>query len=81
MKEYPFEMWLRMREFIEFEGTNEILRAFIALSGMQGPGEELSGLAEAITSSQRTGSRIRFCDKAHQTQCDGRVHQQRPPSP
>ena len=31
-----------------FEGTNEILRAFIALSGMQGPGQELSGLAEAI---------------------------------
>jgi acyl-CoA dehydrogenase family member 9 len=31
-----------------FEGTNEILRVFIALSGMQGPGEDLSGVAKAI---------------------------------
>jgi acyl-CoA dehydrogenase family protein 9 len=31
-----------------FEGTNEILRAFIALSGMQGPGRELADVARAM---------------------------------
>ena len=43
----PYERVLRdIRIFPIFEGANDVLRAFVALSGMKALGEELSGLGE-----------------------------------
>jgi acyl-CoA dehydrogenase family protein 9 len=46
------EPWERMvrdaRAMLVFEGTNEILRCFIALSGMQGPGLQLEDVNRAM---------------------------------
>ena len=49
MKEYPYERLLRdARISLIFEGTNDVLRCFIALSGMQGPGDRLAQLSDFI---------------------------------
>ncbi len=49
MKEYPYEKILRdSRIFTIWEGTNEILRLFIGLSGLQAPGERLKVVADVF---------------------------------
>jgi acyl-CoA dehydrogenase family protein 9 len=48
-KEYPYEQAVRdARIMLIFEGTNEILRALIALSGLQQPGEQMKELGRAF---------------------------------
>ena len=48
-KEYPYEQAVRdARINLIFEGTNEILRALVALSGLQQPGERLRELGRAF---------------------------------
>jgi acyl-CoA dehydrogenase family protein 9 len=47
MKEYPYERIMRdCRINLIFEGTNEILRIFTALSGIKGPSDDLKDLGK-----------------------------------
>ncbi|HKB06706.1 MAG TPA: acyl-CoA dehydrogenase family protein [Candidatus Polarisedimenticolia bacterium] len=50
IKEYPYERYLRdCRINMIFEGTNEILRAFVTLAGVQRLGEELKRVGRALS--------------------------------
>ncbi|MBA3891139.1 MAG: acyl-CoA dehydrogenase, partial [Gemmatimonadaceae bacterium] len=54
-KEYPYEQSVRdSRINLIFEGTNEILRALIALSGLQQPGEHLKAIGKAFKAPLRS---------------------------
>lgn len=49
MADHPWERFLRdARAHLVFEGTNETLRCFVALAGMQGPGRELADVVRAM---------------------------------
>ena len=53
MKEYPYERIMRdARINLIFEGTNEILRVFIALSGIKEPAERLKELGKVADASK-----------------------------
>ena len=56
MRDKPYEKILRdLRVFPIFEGSNDVLRSFIALSGLKPLGEELKGL-DALDISSPLGS-------------------------
>ncbi|XP_070557398.1 complex I assembly factor ACAD9, mitochondrial-like [Ptychodera flava] len=87
MKDYPYERYLRdCRILLIFEGTNEILRLYIALTGMQYAGKHLKELVDKLrnpgqniglvlrTLGKKAFHGLRMKRKLHLFHEDGGVH-------
>lgn len=60
MKEYPYELLMRdARIHLIFEGTNEILRCLLSLSGIKGPSEDLKDLGKISDVSKALNTPIK----------------------
>lgn len=83
VKGYPYERMYRDARITRiFEGTNEILRLFIGLSGIEEPGERLQELGAAIrnpvgqlgTLAEFAGDRVRLALRQGEPRVQANVH-------
>jgi alkylation response protein AidB-like acyl-CoA dehydrogenase len=83
VKGYPYERMYRDARITRiFEGTNEVLRLFVGLSGMQGPGEYLRRIGQALRNpikgmgllGEYAGERVRWAVGGGEPEIKGDVH-------